>query len=209
MSTSLRAAFAALALAATASLPAAAQAPSPGPSTAPARIAYVNPQAVLENAPGRAEAQATLQREVTSAQEQMRRAGDSLNTAVQDYQKVQATLTAAQRETREKTLRTRNEEFQKRQQSLEEQLAQRQAALMNPIMEQVRKALEDIRTEDGYAMILSHEPGNSPILAVDKNLDITDRVVARLRSMGVPTAASAKPTGPASSPAGVTRPKTP
>ena len=205
MRTSLRAAAAALAFTAAASLPAAAQ------SAPPTKIAYVNPQALLQNAPGRAEVEATLQKEVTTAQEQMKRMTDSLNTMVVDYQKAQATLTTAQRETREKTIRSRQEEYQKRRESLEEQFGQRQQTLMGPIMEQVRKALEDIRAEEGFAMILSHEPGNSPILAADKNLDVTERVVARLRTMGAPSAASAttRPQGPASAPSGVTRPKSP
>jgi len=203
MRTSLRAAAAALAFTAAASFPAAAQSPT--------KIAYVNPQALLQSAPGRAAAEATLQKEVTTAQDQLKRMTDSLNTMVVDYQKAQATLTTAQRETREKAIRTRQEEFQKRQQSLEEQFGQRQQTLMSPIMEQVRKALEDIRAEEGFSMILSHEPGSSPILAADKNLDITERVVARLRTMGTPSAASAttRPQGPASAPSGVTRPKSP
>lgn len=201
----LRAAMAALALSAAASLPAAAQA-----SSQPTRIAYVNPQAILQNAPGRADAEATLQRELTGAQEQMKRMSDSLNAMVADYQKAQASLTAAQRETREKSIRDRQQEYQKRQQSLEEQFGQRQATLMNPIMEQVRKALEDVRAEDGYAYILANEPGNSPILAADKNLDITERVIARLRTLGAPTAGTAtRPAGATSAPAGVTRPKSP
>jgi outer membrane protein len=205
MRTSLRAAAAALAFTAATSLPAAAQ------SASPTKIAYVNPQALLQNAPGRAEAEATLQKEVTTAQEQMKRMTDSLNAMVVEYQKAQATLTTAQRETREKSIRSRQEAFQKRQQSLEEQFGQRQQTLMSPIMEQVRKALEDIRAEEGFAVILSHEPGNSPILAADKNLDITERVVARLKTLGAPSPATTttRPQGPASAPSGVTRPKSP
>lgn len=206
MRITVRAAVAALALGAAASLPAAAQ----SSSAAPFKVAFVNPTAILQNAPGRSEAEATLQRELTSAQEQIKRMSDSLGTAVEEYRKAQATLTATQREAREKTLQTRQQDYQKRQQALEEQFEQRRAALMNPIMEQVRKALEDIRAEEGYAFILSHEPGNSPIIAADKNLDITERVVARLRTLGAPAAgAAARPQGPASAPAGVTRPKSP
>lgn len=205
MRNSLRVAVAALALGAAASLPAAAQSSS-------TKVAYVNPQAILQNAPGRAEAEATLQREVQSAQEQIKRMSDSLNAMVSAYTKEEGTLSAAQKETRTKAIRTRQEEYQKRQASLEESFGQRQQTLMNPIMEQVRKALEDVRSEEGYAFILSNEPGNSPILAADKNLDITERVVARLRTMGAPSAAAATstaPKGPASAPSGVTRPKSP
>jgi len=84
---------------------------------------------------------------------------------------------------------------------------------MAPIMESVRKVLEDIRVEDGYAMILSSEPGSSPILAADKNLDITERVVARLRTLAAAKGPAGQPRpaagAPANAPSGVTRPKPP
>jgi outer membrane protein len=59
-------------------------------------------------------------------------------------------------------------------------------------MEIVRAAIEEIRTEGGYAMIFSGDQ-NSPIVAADKNLDLTDRVVARLK-----TKAATAPSTPAS-----------
>lgn len=84
---------------------------------------------------------------------------------------------------------------------------------MAPIMESVRKVLEDIRVEDGYAMIFSSEPGQSPILVADKNLDITERVVARLRTLSNRAATpgtTPRPGGaPTSTPSGVTRPRPP
>jgi len=60
--------------------------------------------------------------------------------------------------------------------------------------------LDDIRSEDGYAMIMTGDP--QLILSYDKNLDITDRVVARLKTIAaMPTKVGA----PVSAPAGVTR----
>jgi outer membrane protein len=101
---------------------------------------------------------------------------------------------------------------------LNEQAEQRQAELMQPIMDNVRKALDDFRGEGGYAFIF--DIANAPfIVAADRNLDVTDRVIAKLRTMGAPKAATpARPpttpaAGPAARPAGVqarptTRPPT-
>jgi outer membrane protein len=204
MRTSLRATTLALALSAAATLPAAAQnAPASG-----TRIAYVNTQALLQAAPGRAEAEQAYEREMAGFRDQVKRMSDSLNAMIADYQKVQATLPAAQKETREKAIRSKQEEYQQRSQALEQQAAQRQDALMQPIMENVRKALEDIRSEDGYGIIFSNDAGNSPIVVADKNLDITERVVGRLRTMAVAKPATPSPAKPApaqSAPAGVTR----
>jgi outer membrane protein len=179
----------------------------------PVKIAYVNPQALFENAPGRVQAESTFARETAGYRTELTRLGESLQQAVQAYQREQASLTPAQRETRERTLRAREDSLRGRQQQLEEQAARRQGELMAPIMESVRKVLEDIRLEDGYAMILSNEPGQSPILVADKNLDITERVVARLKTVSSArpaTPGTTRPGGaPTASPSGVTRPRPP
>ena len=184
-----------------------------GAQQAPSRIAYVNPQALFENAPGRADAEATFRKETEGFRAELSRLNDALNQAVSDYQKAEAKLTAADKERRQRALQAKEDSLRARQQDLETQAQRRQNELMAPIMEQVRKVLEDIRAEDGYAMILSSEPGSSPILAADKNLDITDRVVARLRTTAAtkPTGAPPKPAAgaPASTPSAVTRPKPP
>lgn len=181
-------------------------------SSASSRIAYVNPQALFENAPGRTEAEATFRRETETYRAELNRMSDALSKLVADYQKDEAKLAAADKERRQRAIQAKEDTLRARQQQLEQQAGQRQNELMAPIMEAVRKVLEDIRSEDGYAMILSSEPGSSPILAADKNLDITERVVARLKTVAAtkPAPAQQRPTGaPTSAPAGVTRPKPP
>ncbi len=183
----------------------------------PARIAYVNPQALFQFAPGRAQAESTFRKETEVYRTELSRMSESLQAMVADYQKNESKLTATEKDRRQRVLAAKEDSLRGRQQELEQKANERQNELMAPIMESVRKVLEDIRAEDGYAVILSSEPGASPILAADKNLDITERVIARLRTLSAtrpstPAAAPAqqKPAGaPANAPAGVTRPKPP
>lgn len=181
--------------------------------TTSARIAYVNPQALFQNAPGRAQAESLFRKETETFRSELAKMSDALTQMVSDYQKNEAKLTAADKERRQRAIAAKEDSLRGRQQQLEQQAAERQNELMAPIMESVRKVLEDIRAEDGYAMILSSEPGSSPILAADKNLDITERVVARLRTVAAtrPATAAPKPAAgaPANAPSGVTRPKPP
>ena len=189
---------------------------SAGAQQAAARVAYVNPQALFENAPGRADAEAVFRKETEGYRAELAKMSEALNQAVSDYQKAESKLTAADKERRQRALQLKQDSLQQRQQEIEGLAQRRQNELMAPIMESVRKVLEDIRAEDGYAMIFSSEPGSSPILAADKNLDITDRVVARLRTMAAnrpatPATTTPKPAvgAPATAPSGVTRPKPP
>lgn len=185
-----------------------AHAQAPGPT----RIAYVNPQALFQNAPGRAAAESAFAKETEGYRKELTTISDALTKMIADYQRDAAKLPEADRERRERAIAAKEDSLRQRQAELEEVAGRRQSELMAPIMEAVRKVLEDIRVEDGWSMILSSEPGASPILAADKNLDITERVVARLRTM-TPAKAGAtpqRPAGlPASTPAGVTRPPRP
>jgi outer membrane protein len=167
------------------------------------KIAFVNMGVLLDNAPGRTQAESTFARETRGYGDQLKKLSDSLNTMVSTYQKQEASLTATQKETRQKALRDFQEQLQEKQQQLQQQAGQRQNELMAPIMEQVKKVLDDIRTEDGYAMIITGDP--NLILSYDKNLDITDRVVARLRTVAATPSSVPKPGAPVSAPAGVTR----
>ena len=172
------------------------------PASPQFRIAFVNTAVLLDNAPGRAQAESTYARETRGYSDQLKKMSDSLNTMFTSYQKQEASLTAAQKETKQKAMRDFQQQLQDRQQQLAQQAQQRQNELMAPIMEQVKKVLDDIRTEDGYSMIITGDP--NLILSYDKNLDITDRVVARLRTVAS-TPTTAKPGAPVSAPAGVTR----
>lgn len=179
------------------------------------KIAYVNPQALFDNAPGRAQAESLFTRETAGYRAELTKMSEALSQLVSTYQREEARLTAAQKEARQRAIGAKEDSLRGRQQQLEQRAAQRQSELMAPIMESVRKVLEDIRVEDGYAIILSSEPGSSPILAADKNLDITERVVARLKTVQAtrattPATQTRPATGaPATAPAGVTRPRPP
>jgi outer membrane protein len=197
----MRAAMVATTMVAAATGPAVAQQATP----AAARIAYVNTQAIFQSAPGRAEAEAQFEREANTFREQVKRMDDSLNTLVSSYQKDAARLDTATRSRRETAIRTKQDEYRQRASGLEEQLNQRRDALLNPIMERIRQALEQVRVEDGYAMILNNDPQGSLIVSADKNLDITERVVARLRTLAASTPGRPATGAPVPAPSGVTR----
>lgn len=169
------------------------------------KIVFVNTQALMEAAPGRAAAESLLTKEGKSYQDQLQKMQDSLNKLLSDYQKAEPTLSATAKDSRQKTIQALESDLQAKNAQFQQQFDQRKNEVMLPITDLVKKVLDDIRDENGYAMILMNDPGQSVIVSADKNLDITDKVVSRLRTQKAPTAAATKPNGPA----GVTRPKPP
>jgi len=182
---------------------AAAQAPQ-GTAT-PAKIAYINSAALLAQAPGRAEAEAQFDREVGVYRQQIQRMDDSLKTLVAAFDRDAAKMDSVAREAQRTSIGRREAEYQTRARGLDSTMQVRQAQLVKPIMERVQAVIEAIRTEDGYSMIFDVGNQTSVVVAADKKLDLTERVLARLKAQGIPPAAPAS--GAVPQPAGVTRPK--
>jgi len=180
------------------------------------KIVYVNSQKIIAPAPGRADAEAQFQKEMDQYKLQVQKMGDSLQTMVADYQKAEPTLSASVKATRTKDLRDRQQAYQQHVQQLEQTAQQREAELVRPIMEQINKIIEQIRTENGYAFILDAGSQAGVVVAADSSLDITDQVIKKLQAAGPVAmkaapmpAPSSKPTGAATQkPTGVSRPKT-
>jgi outer membrane protein len=193
-----------LALATSLILSGAVQAQSQPAPTGPIKIAYINSALLLQQAPGRAEAEAQFDREVGAYRQQIQRMDDSLRTMMAAFDRDAPKLDSTTREARRVTIGQREVEYQQRARGLDSTMQARQAQLVKPIMERVQTVIETIRNEDGYSMILDVGAQANVVVAADKRLDLTDRVLARLKSQGPPPAA---PGALTPQPAGVTRPK--
>src|SRR6478609_4455349 len=145
-----------------------------------AKVAYVQTSLLLDQAPGRAEAEA-------------------------QFEKRQASLGAAARDAQAKDIQTKQAEYQRRTQELEQKAQGRQNELVQPILDKVKAAIEEVRVEGGYAMIFNADQG-SPIVAVDKSLNVTERVLSKLKGTTASAPTAPKPSSAAPAPSGVTRP---
>ena len=198
----LRASAIALATSLIVAGPAAVQAQQ---GTAVPKIAYINSALLLQQAPGRAEAEAQFEREVGAYRQQIQRMDDSLKTLVAAFDRDAPKMDSVAREARRASIGQTETQYQQRARGLDSTMQTRQAQLVKPIMERVQSVIEAIRSEDGYAMIFDVGAQVSVVVSADKKLDLTDRVLARLKTQGIPPVAPAS--GAIPQPAGVTRPK--
>ncbi len=173
--------------------------------TAAPKIAYINSALLLQQAPGRAEAEAQFEREVGTYRQQIQRMDDSLKTLVAAFDRDAPKMDSVAREARRRSIGQTETQYQLRARGLDSTMQTRQAQLVKPIMERVQSVIEAIRAEDGYAMIFDVGAQVSVVVSADKKLDLTDRVLARLKTQGIPPVAPAS--GAIPQPAGVTRPK--
>lgn len=182
---------------------------APAIAQAPVKLGYINAQQILATSPGREAAERQFESEVGSFRAQIQRMDDSLRVMGEAFQREQATLTPAVRQQRTTSLEATEAAFQQRAAQLNQQMQQRQAELVRPIMDQLNRVLDEIRRTDGYAFIFDVSSAGQTIVAADTTLNLTERVVARLTALGPPTAAAPATPPPATTaqPAGVTRPR--
>ncbi len=170
----LGAALAALALVALAG-PVAAQ-------QAPVRIGYINTQKLLQDAPGTQEVQQRIRTELQPFEQQLRALEDSLRTLQQQFGQEPAGLTEQARTQRQQQFQTQAQALQQRAAQVQQTAAQKQNELLAPVMQRIEEAISAVRQEGGFAMLF--DAATDAIVSADTTLDMTDRVLARLRQQG-------------------------
>jgi outer membrane protein len=176
----------------------------------PQKLGYINSQLVLQQAPGRTDLEAALKKQMDPLEKRMSVMQDSMEAMLTAYQKDQATLTPAVRTQREDAIKKKQEAFAQEAQSLQQKAADAKENISRPLMEMFNRVLNELRAEEGMAFIFDvGTPDAQVIVAADKNLDLTEKVIARMRIAAAtkPAATPAKPTGgPVQAPTGVKPP---
>mgnify|MGYP001595594323 CR=1 FL=1 len=182
------------------------------PLAAQHRVAYIDSRKILQEIPGRTQIEAKIRTDLEALGVREKKMVDSLNTLMTNFQKDSATMTQEMRVTRFQAIQQYDGTYRDTLEALQAEAQQKQNEAMQPLFDVIRLALEDVRQADGLAMIFDLGAQVNPIVAMDKYLDISDKVIARIRTMPAVCAAApepkppaAKPAGPVAQPAGVTR----
>ncbi len=146
---------------------------------AQAKIGYIDSQAILRETPGAQEAQEQFERDMARFRAQVDEMGKELQNLITQYEQQQVTLSPEAKRTREQTIRQKQGEYQQKTNELEGQAGQRQAELVQPIMNRVMAAIDSIRQEGGYALIF--DLTSQAIVSADPTLDLTQQVIQRLK----------------------------
>lgn len=186
------------------------------------KVGYVDSRKILQEMPARAAAEARMRAGLEVLSARQKKMVDSLNFLMAGFERDSATLSQADKVARFTAMQTYDAQYRDTLQVLEEAAQASQAEAMQPLFDQIKIALDDVRQADGYAMIFDIGGQSNPIVSMDRNLDLSDRVLARIRAMpatgtaapapaparpaATPAAPAARPTGPVSQPSGARRP---
>ena len=153
------------------------------------KIGYINSQDILAVAPGAKEAKDQFDADMVTYRTEVEQLATELENLVQQYEQQQALLSPAARQTRETDIRAKQQAYQARVTAIDERAGLRQQGLVQPVMDRINTAIEEIRAEGSYAFIVDVSSG--AVVAADPLLDLTQEVLARLQT----NAAAAPTTG--------------
>lgn len=148
------------------------------------KVAFINSRMILSSAPGYAAAESLYTSEVAGYRLEVQRMQGTLDSAVQAFQQSSVVLSPSARTAKQKELETQQQALEKRMQELQDKAAQRERELMEPIRSRVTSIVEGIRAAGGYALIFDVAAQGSGIVAADRSLDLTQRVIDQLKAGG-------------------------
>lgn len=140
------------------------------------KIGYVNSQALMQVMPEAKHADSVLQAYVADMDKQYKTMGQEGSQLMDEYQKNEATWSAAVKETKQKAINDLQARMQDFQQSASDNIQKKRAELYQPILDKAQKAIEAVGTEGGYDYILD----GAALLYAKEGKDVSDLVKAKL-----------------------------
>lgn len=145
------------------------------------KVAYVNGQTVLVQTPGYLQADSIWKREMQVYQTEIVQMQNALQTAAAKFEETSVMLSATNRAAERKKLGDQQDALERRQDEISNKAAERRQQLVEPIEQRITAVIEGIRAENNCAMIFDVGVQANAILAADKSLDLTAKVIERLR----------------------------
>lgn len=152
-----------------------AQAPTAG------RIAYINSRVILDSTPGYAAAESTFYREFQGMREEVQKLQQQLDSAVNAFQQASIAMSPAAKDAKRKELQAMNDRMTQRSNELDSQARARNQELLGPFQQRINTIIQGIRAEGNYAVIFDADAQGNAIVAADPALNLTSRVIARVR----------------------------
>lgn len=145
------------------------------------KVGYINARAILLATPGYAQAESTYNRELAGFRGEVDRLQNSLDSAAADFEQKSVMLSATAKTAKRRELEQQRDRLEARATELRDKATQRESELLSPIHGRVNDAIEAIRAEGSYAIIFDVSANEGLIVAVDKSLELTQKVIDKLK----------------------------
>lgn len=144
------------------------------------KIGHVNINEIMAALPERDSAQVLLDKETKEVESTYEEMQVIYNKLVDDYQKVQSTLTELVKRAKESEIVDTQKRLQEFEQNASKTLQQRNFDVVQPIYNKIIKAIEKVATENGFTYILDVSKGSVVFISKDSQ-NINQMVLTLLK----------------------------
>ena len=148
------------------------------------RIAFIRSRAILDSTPGYSAAESTFAREFQGMRDEVQKLQQQLDSAVQAFDQASIALSPAAKDAKRRDLQQMQERMNQRSGELDSRARARNQELLGPFQARINTIIQGMRAEGNYALIFDADAQNNGIVAADLALDLTSRVIARVRQAG-------------------------
>jgi Skp family chaperone for outer membrane proteins len=148
------------------------------------KIAFLSSRTILDSTPGYAAAESTFFREFQGMRDEVQKLQQQLDSAVQAFDQASIALSPAAKDAKRRDLQQMQERMTQRSNELDSRARARNQELLGPFQSRINTIIQGIRAEGNYAIIFDADAQNNGIVAADPALNLTSRVIARVRQAG-------------------------
>ena len=138
--------------------------------SAQAKVAHIDVNELMTTMPEWKAAQTQLEKIGKGYDNDYRTMVEEYQSKIKKYDQESETVSAAINETRTKEVQDMAQRIQQFQQSATKELQEKQEALLKPIMEKSRSAIQKVAKAKGYQYVLDASTGSGVLLADGPNL---------------------------------------
>jgi outer membrane protein len=145
------------------------------------KFGHLNSEEIMKGLPEMDSVQNKMQKYIKDLQDGLELMNVEYNKKLDDYQKTKEGLVDLVKQNKEKELVTMQQNIQQYQENAQTNMRQKQAELMQPVQEKVKKAISDVGKEGGYTYIFDISPNATVVLYFSSDSqDVTDLVRQKL-----------------------------
>ena len=148
----------------------------------PARIGFVDMPRIMEATGIAKKSEAEAKQGIAEAQTKLEAEQQAIVKLQQDYKRDEAIMSESQRKSKQKALQSRMQAYQQMAVDLQNKLKKSQMEFARVALKPVQKAIGKIAEEEGLNAVFDRS--ESGLVFIDKNMDLTDRVIKSLGAGG-------------------------
>ncbi len=146
------------------------------------KFGHINIQKLVTELPDKLAADKKLQNEAKKLEDNLKVMNEELDTKYTDYMQKRDTLPELIRATKEKEIQEISERLKNFQMLAQQNLQQQEQQLLQPVIEKVQKAIDQVGSENGFIYIFDIS-SRVVIYHSDQSKDVEELVKAKLASM--------------------------